>query len=402
LDLVARDLRTNPAVSGFVVVAHDVTGWAEREAAYRGKLDHDMLTGLGNRASLITRLQQAARSSPSVGRRAAVLFADLDSFKVINDRFGHAVGDAILCETAGRLVAVLGDRGSAFRMGGDEFVILLDRVDENEAAELGEAVLAAVREPIAVPGAREDPERIEVSVSIGIAMVDGDRGFEQLMAGADMAMYRAKGAGRDRVEFYTADLRDWALARKKSVETLAVQVQQLQSENRALAEAVTTDFRTGLANTAAFDSDHAQRFALFKRTDEPYAVLLVDIDHFHDYNCAYGYLKGNETLRLVATTLASALRQGDRAYRYGGEEFAALLPSTRADGAKVVAERVRSEVEALRQDHPTNPGGMVTVTIGVLEAVPTHGSPEEVFEAVNALLLYGKDSGRNRVVTARS
>jgi diguanylate cyclase (GGDEF)-like protein len=216
-----------------------------------------------------------------------------------------------------------------------------------------------------------------------------------------MAMYRAKAAGRDRIEFYSPELRDWALARKTSVESLAVRVQQLQDENRALAEAVTTDFRTGLANTAAFESDHARLFALFAPSQQAYAVLLADIDHFHDYNSAYGYRRGNEALRRVATTLASALRQGDRAYRYGGEEFDALLPRTRLDGALVVAERVQAEVEALGLEHPTNPGGVVTVTIGVNEAGKSHAKPEDVFDSVNALLLHGKDSGRNRVVSPR-
>jgi diguanylate cyclase (GGDEF)-like protein len=103
----------------------------------------------------------------------------------------------------------------------------------------------------------------------------------------------------------------------------------------------------------------------------------------------------------VATTLASALRQGDRAYRYGGEEFAALLPRTRLDGAWVVAERVRTEVEALGLEHPTNPGDVVTVTVGVVEAHRHHAKPEDAFDSVNALLLHGKDPGRNRVVSPR-
>jgi diguanylate cyclase (GGDEF)-like protein len=129
--------------------------------------------------------------------------------------------------------------------------------------------------------------------------------------------------------------------------------------------------------------------------------LLVDIDHFHDYNTAYGYLKGNETLRRTATTIASAVRQADKAYRYGGEEFAAILPGTTLDGAEVVAERVRHAVESLRLEHATNPTGFVTVTVGVIEARPEYAKPDEVFEMVNALLLAGKDAGRNRVVSPR-
>jgi GGDEF domain-containing protein len=176
-------------------------------------------------------------------------------------------------------------------MGGDEFVALLDGVTEAEAAEAGEDVLAAVRAPIDLARATETVQfetsgaagmTVALTVSMGVAMVDQERRVESLLAGADMAMYRAKAAGRDRIEFYSPELRDWALARKTSVESLAVRVQQLQDENRALAEAVTTDFRTGLANTAAFESDHARLFALFAPSQQAYAVLLADIDHFHD------------------------------------------------------------------------------------------------------------------------
>jgi diguanylate cyclase (GGDEF)-like protein len=394
VELVGRDLTGVPAIGGTVVVVHDVTGWAEREAEYRGRLTNDPLTGLGNRTSLMDRLKQAARSSPTTGRRAAVLYADIDGFKVVNDTFGHKVGDAILHTLGGRLQGAVGERGSVFRMGGDEFVALLDGVTEAEAAEAGEDVLAAVRAPIDLARATETVQfetsgaagmTVALTVSMGVAMVDQERRVESLLAGADMAMYRAKAAGRDRIEFYSPELRDWAF----------------QDENRALAEAVTTDFRTGLANTAAFESDHARLFALFAPSQQAYAVLLADIDHFHDYNSAYGYRRGNEALRRVATTLASALRQGDRAYRCGGEEFAALLPRTRLDGALVVAERVQAEVEALGLEHPTNPGGVVTVTIGVNEAGKSHAKPEDVFDSVNALLLHGKDSGRNRVVSPR-
>ena len=399
-------------------MAHDVTGWAERETAFQGRLTSDELTGLGNRASLMDRLGQAVRTSPVAGPRAAVLFADLDSFKLVNDRYGHEVGDLVLRVVGSRVLAAVDERGSVYRMGGDEFVVLLDRVDEDEAAELGEVILATLGQPIDIAAEAGDksargntgeqggnqgayPASVRVTASVGIAMADAGRRSEDLMRGADMAMYRAKGAGRNRVEFYTPDLNDWVLARKKSVETLAVQVEQLRNENRALAEAASTDYRTGLANTATFDADHTQLHARLMRSAEPYSVLLVDIDHFHDYNTAYGYLKGNETLRRTATTIASAVRQADKAYRYGGEEFAAILPGTTLDGAEVVAERVRHAVESLRLEHATNPTGFVTVTVGVIEARPEYAKPDEVFEMVNALLLAGKDAGRNRVVSPR-
>ncbi|HET9058469.1 MAG TPA: diguanylate cyclase [Acidimicrobiales bacterium] len=414
LQMVARDLSEDPAVAGVAVVLRDITEWAPQEAL-RAIASRDGLTGLGNRRSLIDHLSRAVRLSASTGPRVAVLMVDLDSFKQVNDRFGHAFGDRLLRVVAGRLVEVVGSQGSVYRVGGDEFVVLLDNATEEEAAAIAEKAVEVVGQPldmadIAKGLSIEAGPVVEVSVSVGIAMYDASRGAgvppedagTGMLRDADIAMYRAKAAGRRRAEMFRAELRDWALMRKAATETLANQVHKLRDENRALAEAASTDYRTGLANTATFDADHQRLHSRLRRSAEPYSILLVDIDHFHDYNTAYGYLRGNEALAEVAATLSAALRQGDRAYRYGGEEFAALLPQTGLDGAAMVAERVRHDVEALGLEHPTNPGNVVTVTIGAIQALPMHDKASDVFQAVNALLLAGKDAGRNRVITPRT
>ena len=420
LDLVARDLTRDPAVSGVAVSFHDVTGWAQRETTYRAVLHQDPLTGLGNRHNLLERLAQAVRTSAPTGPRAAILMADIDSFKSVNDRRGHQEGDRLLQVVADRLVEVVGEHGSVYRVGGDEFAALLDKASEQQATLVARAAIAATSLPLGPvgpvgPAGEAPPETAggdpaEVSVTIGIAMFDPARRAgvppidtaNGMLRDAYTAMYRGKAAGRKRTELFRPELKDWALVRKASTEALADQVQQLIDENRALAEAASIDYRTGLANTATFDADLERLHGRLAGAGERYSILLVDIDRFHDYNSAYGYLQGNDALSRVAATLSSALRQGDRAYRYGGEEFAALLPGARLYGAAAVAERTREAVEALRMPHPTNPGGLVTVTIGALEALPRHATATEVFDAVNALLLKGKDAGRNRVVTPRS
>ncbi len=183
------------------------------------------------------------------------------------------------------------------------------------------------------------------------------------------------------------------------LELLSERVAQLNREKEALLQAVSADQRTGLANAAAFDADHAQLHARFERSSEPYSVVLVDVDHFHEFNhrYRYHYLAGNRALRQLADTLAATVRKGDRVYRWGGEEFAPLLPSTRVDSAVLVAERIRCEVQGMAIEHCGNPSGVVTVTVGVVEAGQGE-SADGVFESVSALLVEGKDAGRNRVV----
>ncbi|HET6965097.1 MAG TPA: GGDEF domain-containing protein, partial [Acidimicrobiales bacterium] len=172
---------------------------------------------------------------------------------------------------------------------------------------------------------------------------------------------------------------------------------QLSREKEALLQAVSVDHRTGLANTAAFDADHAQLHSRFERSGDPYCLLLIDVDNFHAFNHRYHYLAGNRVLKRIAAALADTIRSSDRVYRWGGEEFAVLLSGTRLDAAAVAAERARAAIEQLGIEHAGNPPGVVTVTVGVAEpAVGESGA--DLFEHVSALLVEGKDRGRNRIV----
>ncbi|MDE3206861.1 MAG: GGDEF domain-containing protein [Acidobacteriota bacterium] len=174
---------------------------------------------------------------------------------------------------------------------------------------------------------------------------------------------------------------------------------QLNREKEALLQAASVDYRTGLANAAAFDAAHEQLHSRMRRSGDPYSVLLVDIDHFHGFNHLYHYLEGNRVLSQVSAVLRSTVRDGDRVFRWGGEEFAVLLPATRLAAAAVVAERLRAAVQAMGVEHAGNPPGVVTVTVGVAEATGSDVCADDVFEAVSALQAAGKDAGRNRIVT---
>jgi diguanylate cyclase (GGDEF)-like protein/PAS domain S-box-containing protein len=192
------------------VVARDVTERKafERRLTHQGT--HDALTGLPNRVLFMDRLAHALATAGRSRRPMAVLFCDIDRFKVINDSLGHTAGDALLFAVAGRFRSALRAGDTVARFGGDEFVILAEELaDEADAVIVAEKLAEALREPIAI-GTQE----IVVSSSIGIAVADPAAATpETLVRDADVAMYRAKQKGRARHEQFDADLRRQALQR---------------------------------------------------------------------------------------------------------------------------------------------------------------------------------------------
>ncbi|MFZ5658149.1 MAG: bifunctional diguanylate cyclase/phosphodiesterase [Pseudomonadota bacterium] len=170
---------------------------------------HDSLTGLPNRAYLRDQLVRAlAHRERDPGYRFAVLFMDLDRFKVINDSVGHLVGDALLKEVARRFArCIRGGRDMVARLGGDEFAILMD-LDSNEGAlRMGQRVIEALKEPVRVEG-----KDLFTGVSVGIALSSPHYSTpEDLLRDADIAMYRAKAAGRHRIEIFDEELHEQAL-----------------------------------------------------------------------------------------------------------------------------------------------------------------------------------------------
>lgn len=164
------------------------------------------------------------------------------------------------------------------------------------------------------------------------------------------------------------------------------------------------DALTGLANRGAFDIGLQREWRRAERHGQPLSLLIADVDCFKLYNDTYGHLQGDACLRAVASTLvAGSHRTGDLVARYGGEEFVVVLPATTADGATVVAERVRSGVEALSIPHERcEYAPRVTVSVGAATTVPETGfSPECLLECADQALYRAKLQGRNQVVAVR-
>ena len=193
----------------------DISDFRRSEALVRYHADHDALTGLPNRRLFAERTREATESAARPGTAYMILLIDLDRFKPVNDIYGHVAGDAVLCEIASRLKAVVRPDDMVARLGGDEFAIISEvqgSPDElvEAAASLASRVIAAVHAPVGL-----GEHSVDVGASIGIALYPRD-GIdpETLLRGADIAMYQAKRAGRGKWLFFEgsmdAEIRDQA------------------------------------------------------------------------------------------------------------------------------------------------------------------------------------------------
>jgi diguanylate cyclase (GGDEF)-like protein/PAS domain S-box-containing protein len=179
---------------GYVFMLHDVTERKQYETTIQHLAYHDALTGLPNRVLLNDRLGQALAAALRHQTRGALMILDLDRFKDINDTLGHSTGDLLLKAVSGRLANLLRKSDTISRMGGDEFVLLLPTIGSAAgAAVIAGKIVRALRKPFACDG-----HNLKVTASIGIAVFPEDGSdAEALLKNADIALYRAKGEGRD-------------------------------------------------------------------------------------------------------------------------------------------------------------------------------------------------------------
>ncbi len=190
------------------VIAHQEAQRREDRARIRYQAYHDALTGLPNRTGFTERLGEAVERAAIAGHEVGVLFLDLDRFKRINDSLGHGAGDEVLRAAASRIAGAVRESDSVYRMGGDEFTVILDPAPgPDQLAALAERLGERLGAPMTAAG-----QSVIVTASSGIAVYphDADRP-EVLVKNADAAMYRAKESGRNRACFYSSDLTEQAL-----------------------------------------------------------------------------------------------------------------------------------------------------------------------------------------------
>jgi diguanylate cyclase (GGDEF)-like protein/PAS domain S-box-containing protein len=185
------------ALIGRVLCVQDITAQRQLEEELRQAALYDPLTRLPNRRLFRDRVEHALVLRTRRQTGVAALFVDLDGFKQVNDTFGHDVGDEVLVEVARRLVELVRQCDTLARHGGDEFVMLLeDLVNQEQAAAIGRRVLAGFTEPV-----RTIAGNLPVSASIGIHLATDDDDYDALMRSADGAMYEAKRSGPGRIRF---------------------------------------------------------------------------------------------------------------------------------------------------------------------------------------------------------
>lgn len=191
-------------ITGGIAIVEDVTAQKKSQQEIYDLAFLDPLTQLSNRRLLLDRLQHALATTARNGRKGALLFIDLDHFKMLNDTLGHDKGDLLLQEVAQRIAGCVRECDTVARLGGDEYVVMLEDLEENpdEAAKqseaVGEKILAQLRKPYSLNG-----HPYHITTSIGVALFqDPQDSVNDLMKWADLAMYQAKAAGRNNLRFF--------------------------------------------------------------------------------------------------------------------------------------------------------------------------------------------------------
>ena len=203
------------------------------------RVNHDRLTGLPNRTLFVDRVERALAHARRADSQIAVFFIDVDRFKAINDRWGHAAGDSLLHVVAGRLQSCLRDEDTVARISGDEFAVLLPNLASAPASvSVAERIMSAFSEPVTIADCR-----LAVTASMGVAIgpADGDDP-DSLLACADAAMYRAKDAGRNTFEIWDQQLSDGAHSR---LETETALLRAVEREELVVYYQPIVDLATG-------------------------------------------------------------------------------------------------------------------------------------------------------------
>jgi len=363
----------------------------------------DTLTGVLSRSELGRRVD-LEMESVSPENPLALLMADIDHFKAVNDNHGHVAGDRVLRVLARILKACVGDSTAVFRFGGEEFAIVV-RMNDTQAGALAEFIRSEIEQ--------NGFDGIEVTLSIGYTVVDAARPLEDLVGQADSALYQAKARGRNRVVNYAEfsadaresgtdpDIRDFEnhirVLTDRLTQALTHRSQKLFSNVRSEAD---RDGLTGLFNKRYFQNRIRRDFDAAQGGKRPLALAFFDIDHFGQVNKTHGFPTGDRTLKSVTDAIVAKVRPTDWVARYGGEEICVVMPDTTEEDARDVAERIRSAVEELELRNFDEEPFRVTISGGVAAVEERDESQEGFVHRTGRRTLIAKEGGRNRICSS--
>jgi len=204
LECVGSNLTADPAVQGLALNLRDISERKALEEQLRQLAFHDSLTLLANRNLFRDRVQHALTLASRGGHSVAVMFLDLDNFKNINDSLGHDAGDRLLQAAAQRIVQTTRSSDTVARLGGDEFAVLVEGISATDEVErLAGALIHALAQPFTLDGME-----VRVAASVGVALSSSEVGAESLLSNADIAMYHAKAAGKNRFVTFQPQMQD--------------------------------------------------------------------------------------------------------------------------------------------------------------------------------------------------
>jgi diguanylate cyclase (GGDEF)-like protein/PAS domain S-box-containing protein len=323
-------------VGGIVVNGRDVSDQKQLEEQLAHQAFHDPLTGLPNRALLSDRIGHslaAARRHPS--RRLGLIYLDLDDFKTVNDALGHSAGDELLRAAASRIVSCLRAGDTAARLGGDEFAVLLEELPSPAAAyEVGARLLEALQEPFDLDGAQT-----ALTASLGIVIGNGDDDAASLVRNADLAMYRAKGEGKGRLEVYEAGMH-------------AAVVERMGMKSDLRRGVTAGEFIPHYQPIVALATGEVTGVEALARWNHPERGLLAPI----------AFIGLAEETGIIVDIGRDILRQACRdavAWRSVLGEHAPLTVSVNISGRELLRPTMAEEVQGVLEETGLDPSGLV-------------------------------------------
>jgi diguanylate cyclase (GGDEF)-like protein len=268
------------------------------------------------------------------------------------------------------------------------------------AIGVGGLLAAQAPEPVAVPEELNSRGGIlpaglfsVLLVALLVARTGGDKTGTTLAL--ELGLMFSGGALIARSALLSRRMRVMLERERRALSVLAERESDLARLNAQLVEDSRRDPLTGISNRRALSDDLPMLESVHREQGETFAFALCDVDRFKRYNDRFGHLAGDQALRAIAATVRAALRAGDTAYRFGGEELLLVLRNTSASDARIVAERVRAAVQRAGLPHPESEQGVLTVSIGVAAGAVEVG---ELLACADSALYEAKRGGRNRVV----